>query len=579
MRQHHTSDRGGSPRHHDEAVPVTDSSGAHRAEPTGRGGSGRRTRVVLVAVSLLVAGGAVAAGAVRLGDDEATAGTAGCAREERLRVVTAPEIAPVVATLAGRMEDRRPCVSIEVEPAAPVDVVAGLTAGDVDAPDVWVPDSSLWLTRAELDALAEVEDAPSVATSPLVIAMSGRTARAVAGGAHPTMDDLVATAARGQRLTVALSDEPLSPARVGTVLALAAATEARPDARGALTALLRAARPIQDEAAARAASQPRTTVALPEQVVWAANRAEGLGLVAVYPGAVAFDYPYAVLAASSGRRELAADLLASLTTPAGQRTVMTAGFRDAQGAPSPVVGTDAGADGAQVVATSPVSGKALDLAERTLAVVNQDASLLAVMDVSGSMAWPMTGPDGSGPSRIRIATRAAAEGMSLYPDSTAVGLWLFPKPGDDRAHQEVAPVAALAKGDRRRLLARTLGSIRAIPGGNTPLYAATAAAVRAQQRGWQPDKINAVIVLSDGANTVERPGGLSGLLDELRASKASRRPVPVITVAFGPEADAASLARISRASGGVAYRASEGRGVREIFLDALGQRVCRPDCS
>jgi Mg-chelatase subunit ChlD len=286
-----------------------------------------------------------------------------------------------------------------------------------------------------------------------------------------------------------------------------------------------------------------------------------------------------VLAASSGRRELAADLLASLTTPAGQRTVMTAGFRDARGAPSPVVGTDAGADGAQVVATSPVSGEALDLAERTLAVVNQDASLLAVMDVSGSMAWPMSGPDGSGPSRIRIATRAAAEGMSLYPDSTAVGLWLFPKPGDDRAHQEVAPVAPLAQGDRRRRLARTLGGIQAIPGGNTPLYAATAAAVRAQQRSWQPDKINAVIVLSDGANTIERAGGLSGLLDELRAAKASRRPVPVITVAFGPEADAASLARISRASGGVAYRASEGRGVREIFLDALGQRVCRPDCS
>jgi hypothetical protein len=191
VRHHHTSDRGGRPHHHDEAVPVTESSGAHRAERTGRGGSGLRTRVVLAAASLLVAGGAVAAGAARWGGsgDEAAQGTAGCARDERLRVVTAPEIAPVVATLAGRLEERRPCVSIEVEPAAPVDVVAGLAAGDVDAPDVWVPDSSLWLTRAELDALAQVEDAPSVATSPLVIAMSGRTARAVAGGDHPTMDE------------------------------------------------------------------------------------------------------------------------------------------------------------------------------------------------------------------------------------------------------------------------------------------------------------------------------------------------------------------------------------------------------
>jgi hypothetical protein len=59
----------------------------------------------------------------------------------------------------------------------------------------------------------------------------------------------------------------------------------------------------------------------------------------------------------------------------------------------------------------------------TLDAVHRDARLLAVVDVSGSMAAPAPGAEGS--SRLALALGAAAAGLQLYPDSTEVGLWSF----------------------------------------------------------------------------------------------------------------------------------------------------------
>jgi hypothetical protein len=52
----------------------------------------------------------------------------------------------------------------------------------------------------------------------------------------------------------------------------------------------------------------------------------------------------------------------------------------------------------------------------------------------------------------------------------------------------------------------------------------------------------------------------------------------VISIAFGPDSDINALSQISKATGGAAYQSQDPLQIGEIFLDAVGQRLCRPSC-
>jgi Mg-chelatase subunit ChlD len=135
----------------------------------------------------------------------------------------------------------------------------------------------------------------------------------------------------------------------------------------------------------------------------------------------------------------------------------------------------------------------------------------------------------------------------------------------------------LLTADRRRSLAASLAGLREVPRGGTPLYATTLAAARAMRASWDPKRVNAVVVLSDGKDT-EGGVSLSALTAALRSFRDSARPVPIVTIGFGPDRDGRSLAAIADASGGAYYPADSAKDIRKVFLDALGQRTCRPDC-
>jgi hypothetical protein len=52
----------------------------------------------------------------------------------------------------------------------------------------------------------------------------------------------------------------------------------------------------------------------------------------------------------------------------------------------------------------------------------------------------------------------------------------------------------------------------------------------------------------------------------------------VITIAYGADSGTDALAAISQATGGAAYRATNPDQIRQMFLDTVGQRACRPNC-
>ena len=65
---------------------------------------------------------------------------------------------------------------------------------------------------------------------------------------------------------------------------------------------------------------------------------------------------------------------------------------------------------------------------------------------------------------------------------------------------------------------------------------------------------------------------LAALLDTLRSEANSERPIKVIGVALGPDADLGALQQIAEATAGSAYSAVDPADLRTVLFDALRQR-------
>ena len=94
-------------------------------------------------------------------------------------------------------------------------------------------------------------------------------------------------------------------------------------------------------------------------------------------------------------------------------------------------------------------------------------------------------------------------------------------------------------------------------GGGTGLYDTIWAAYQKVQKSYDPDRVNAVVMLTDGRN--EDPNGMS--LDELKANlrKASdpTKPIAITTIGIGPDVDPKALTAISRMTYSDFYSAPE----------------------
>ncbi|MET0763907.1 MAG: substrate-binding domain-containing protein [Blastococcus sp.] len=547
-----------------------------------------RTRVVLaaVAVAALGGGGATVAQTVRA--------PAGCdAARPSLKVVASPDIAPVVLAVAESVDglrDSNGCLRAQVRAEEDLDVLSALVQETAEPPDVWIPTSSLWVERAAASDLLKPAQQPSIASSPLVMAVSSALRDSLAGVDNTLRWHALVTAASARQVVLDVSEGPTAPATVGLVLALRATVDRGPDGRAAVTDVLRA---LRTDGTATGGTPAGVDVAVPvtEQAVWAQHELDGPrsddarpGLppepVAVYPSPAAtpFDYPFVDLTAGGGTGSAAGRLLAALQAADGQHRLHAAGFRGVGGIGGGLT-ADHGVDGSQPGTVTVPDVATADEAGRILDVLRKDSRLLAVVDVSGSMAAVVPGTGGS--TRIKLSMRAAAAGLALFPDSSDIGLWAFSEDVSATSdYREVLPITPLTGSEPsgRELLAGALSELQPVTNGGTGLYDTTLAAVRTVRAGWNPARINAVVILTDGEDTDDNGIGLNQLLATLRAEQADGRAVPVITIAYGAESGTDALAAISQATGGAAYRATNPDEIRQIFLDAVGQRACRPNC-
>jgi hypothetical protein len=170
---------------------------------------------------------------------------------------------------------------------------------------------------------------------------------------------------------------------------------------------------------------------------------------------------------------------------------------------------------------------------------------------------------------MQVAVEANAQGATLFNPRTKLSIWTFSTELDgDKDYREVVPVGTvsdlLAGG-----LADKLRAIRAKPNGQTGLYDTTLAAYKHAQDTFVRGKFNAVVLLTDGAD--QDTGGISrsALVKELRGLVDPDRPVPLIAIAVGPDADQAACREIARATGGSAQRVNDPAQINTAMLKAI----------
>ena len=304
-------------------------------------------------------------------------------------------------------------------------------------------------------------------------------------------------------------------------------------------------------------------------------------LVAIYPreGTLFSDSPFITLDApwvTAEQKQAAALFETFVQLPANQAKVLEFGFRPYNqqvkvGAPVEAAnGVNPAEPQAVLEVPAPeVLVKLLDgWAEQRKA-----ARVLLVVDVSGSMADAADGAGGV--SKLELAKKAATSALTQFKDADQVGLRIF-STGLTRNAQDtyvdVVPIATMAEG-QRTTLRNAIG--RLVPVQGTPLYAVAAASYATMGDGYDADKINAVVLLTDGANDdgnkADDRAQLDGLLAELRVGSegANIRPIRIFPIAYGKDAQKNILRQIAEASNAAAYDASNPATIEQVFANVI----------
>jgi Ca-activated chloride channel homolog len=289
-------------------------------------------------------------------------------------------------------------------------------------------------------------------------------------------------------------------------------------------------------------------------------------LAAVYPkeGTLYSDSPYVVLEApwvTEEKRAGAADFLEYLKTEESQKRFTDVGFRTFDHeAGEPILQSDELiADGVKIELSAP-SADVLDAVRATWTDVRKEARVLLLLDVSGSM-----GEAAGGGTKLELAKTAAVNAMSQFAPRDQVGLWVFTTDltTPSTIHAELAPVAPISQNKDR--ITQSVQNL--VPLNGTPLYAAIREAVKEMNAAYDDDKINAVVVLTDGRNEYPPDSDLDSLVQVLDGG--AETTLRVFSIAYGEGADLETLKTISEASHAAAYDATDPANIDRVFTAVL----------
>jgi Mg-chelatase subunit ChlD len=464
------------------------------------------------------------------------------------------------------------CVRVVITGQDSAVATKGIASGT--APALWIPDSTVWTSKlvAAAPALAPaIKLDGSIAKSPLVVAAAPGNAAAIAAAAKAGW-----TGALSGPALVTLTDPTTTATGAVMVLGLTAASNG-PGAAAKLVGLyirLQAA-VLPNATAGMTALQTRPKSApafvASEQDIFLANRGKSAPVVsAIYPSGPSpmLDFPMVRIA-----RPTSDPLVISattqfehqLTSSVARTELADAGLRDPSGSPLRQDHATTGVSAQPVTPASASITPALQAtAQRLWRAAARPSQLLAVIDVSGSMG----DPSGNGLSKIQVVAAAAQTAMAAIPDDWTLGLWTFstrPPPGTDWT--ERIPLGPLKT--QRAKLTGAAGQLPLLVGGNTGLYDTALAAFEAVSARYNPASVNVVALLTDGQNVDPGDMDLPTLLSRLKAEYQPAKPVHIVTIGFGNDADAAALKAISDATHGQTYLVKNPKDIVGVMLDSI----------
>ena len=505
-----------------------------------------------------------------------------CPTSHGVTVAVDPGVAGVVTRLiADPVAPAFTCVHLAVSERPSAEVAADISRSSGQGgglPDVWVPDSRLWLAQArrtETGARRLPDAATTVARTPVVVALMAN--RAVSAR-WPADGPPIAALLDGVVGPVAVTDPTKDAAALATVLDVGAAAP-RSTRRTAIADFARRVRlpgagHVLDQVVAGELGAVTTT----ERAV--ARRNTGLpatGQLAAYGGARP---PYeevtlVVVDADGGGRPPAAvravahALRNALLAPAGQAMLRGDGYRDLDGHLAARYRPARPLTASRLPSRTSPSDVQIRSVVRRWSTLGRRGRVLVAVDSSSSMAGRL--PGGAG-SKSQLARRALTKVVSTIAPDSDLGLWTFTA-SRGRDYRVLVPVGPadgrIGDLSRRQALLDAIPKVRPGASGRTGLYDTTLAAFRSASQDYADGRLNAVMVITDGRDQDPGGVGLTGLLADLRRELDGSKPVRIITVACGAQADLAALRRIADATGGASYHARTASDVAPVLAKAL----------
>jgi len=303
-------------------------------------------------------------------------------------------------------------------------------------------------------------------------------------------------------------------------------------------------------------------------------------LVAIYPseGTLYSDNPFFILDApwvSADQKEAAEKFQAFVQLPENQAKVLDFGFRP--GNPdveisSPISAAN-GVDPTQPetlleVPEPEVMIQLLDAWDRQ----RKSARVLMVLDVSGSMG-EQASADGID-TKLDLAKSAAIDALDAFKAEDLVGLRVFSTGlGADQLQNylDLAPLEPI--GANSEAMAREIDGL--FPRDGTPLFQVTLESFQKMVDEYDPSSINAILLLSDGQNDDGDPDDderqREELLAELRSTATGEgaTPVRIFTIAYGADADLATLSAIAEATDAATYSATDPTTIDKVFAEVV----------
>lgn len=529
---------------------------------------------LLVGLVLAVAAGMFAVFTLGSGDDGPA--SADCV-SDKVALTTAPVMEDLVKQAVKDVNQDEPCIDITVTAGTVKDVVASLADPDAKLPEIWIPDSPTWKGQLTAAGWTGTPIAKVLAQTPVGL-IGGPAAKAPAswvsaldGGklamADPSAEGASALALLGPYAEMKQTGE--NPQTIEEKTVPVAQTYGERAVAGSTNET-----DLSTITASSTALVPST-----EQAYLAARRGnDQLSLVAPQTGVPMLQYP--LIDVSRGGGDLLAtggDLSARVgraltrwfTSSAGVEAIAAAELRGPDAAPLP---DEIGLGDARVLPT--VAQKTTDDTLRQWRVLSVPSSILAVVDLSGSMKTAI-----GDTTRIQIAVNASQLALDAFPAQARIGIWGFSKNRGEGgvSWEEYATLdrldapagAAGTHGDVvRSEAAKLVGRVR----GGTGVMDTTLAAYKYAQEKWDPAWFNSVVIFTDGAADDSSSLSLDSLVNQLKTLRDPAKPVKVIIIGLSQESDTGELDEIANATGGQKYVVNDPNEILGVLAQALLNR-------